>query len=86
MDRGQTLGRLVSADEDTVGILKVLDGGAFGEELRVGENLEFCVGGAVLENSFDCRSSADRKGGFFHNNFVGGRNLGDFACAKFDIF
>ena len=75
-----------AADEDAVGLEEVVNRRALREELGVGENLEFSLGGAVLENGFDCRSSADRKSGFFHNNFVGGGNLGDFACAEFDIF
>ena len=86
LDRGQTFGRLVSTDQDTVGIFKVLDGGPFGEEFGVGENLEFSLGGAVLENGFDRRSSADREGGFLHDDFIGGGNLGDFPCAEFDVF
>jgi hypothetical protein len=57
------LGALVlGADDHAVGTLEVLDGGAFAQELGVGDHGELGVGAAALDDRLDLVAGADRHG------------------------
>lgn len=77
---------LFAANEDTVGVEQVLDGGAFGEEFGVGEDLVFVAVAGCAEDAFDGFGGADWEGGFFDDDFVAVGFFGDLAGAEFDEF
>ena len=56
--------RIVGADHDAVGMLEILDGGAFAQELRIGDDLDLGVGAFFAENVLDLVAGADRNGRF----------------------
>ena len=74
---GETLRSLQAADEDAVGLLKILHGGALSQELGVGEDLELDAGpGVRLENRSHALGRLAGHGGLLHNNLGG---LGDIS-------
>ena len=75
-----------AADEDAVGGFEVFDGGAFGEEFGVGEDLESgAVRGVGREDRLDrrCRFHGDRA--LFDDDFVAHGNFRDQAGGGFDV-
>ncbi|BAS84779.1 Os03g0425450, partial [Oryza sativa Japonica Group] len=78
LDGGAPRGGLAAADEDAVGGEQVADGGALGEELRVGEDLEAdAVAAVVVEDLLDGLRGLDRHGGLLDDDLVGRRHGGD---------
>ena len=67
--RGESGLGLGSANQDPVGLEKILDGGSFGEEFGVAEDGEvvFCV---VVEDRVHRSGSADRQSGLFDDDLV----------------
>lgn len=84
-DGGLAFGGGFTADEDAIGVFEVGDGGAFGEELGVGEDLEFAVGGVGAEDGFEGFGGFDGDGGFFDDDFGAVRDFGDGAGGEFDV-
>ena len=70
-------GFAVGADDDAVGMEEVLDGGAFAQELGVGDHVEEAAGDAVaLDGAADPLVGVDRDGAFFDDDLVAGQGRG----------
>ena len=54
----------VGADDDAVGMLEVLNRGAFAQEFRIGHDREFGIGPRLADNALDLVAGADRHGRF----------------------
>ena len=54
--------RVVAADHDAVGMLEILDGGAFAQEFRVGHDREVGVRSRFANDALDLVAGADRHG------------------------
>ena len=78
LDGGLAAAVLRAADEDAVGLEQVADGGAFGEELGVGEDGEGMLGVGV-EHGGHGVGRAHGEGGFLHDDLVAVGLLGDGA-------
>mmetsp|Transcript_5034 Transcript_5034/g.14298 ORF Transcript_5034/g.14298 Transcript_5034/m.14298 type:complete len:451 (+) Transcript_5034:158-1510(+) len=82
---GDARGILLPADEDAVGLHEVVDGGALGEELRVGQHLELEALLVDLEDAADGLGGTDGDGRLLDNDLVGGRDLGNLTSAQLAV-
>ena len=85
--RPPRLGVLPAADEHPVGGLQVLNGGALGQELGVGQDLELDarVHAVPLQHLLDGLRRADGHGGLLHHNLVGGGHSCNRAGSRLPV-
>ena len=81
-----SFGCLLAADEDAVRVFHIRDGGAFGEELGVGKNLEGGVSrGVGGDDRLDRGGGLHRDGGFLDDDLVAFGDLGYQARRRLDV-
>ena len=69
---------VLDADHDPVRAFEVVDGGAFAQELGVGDDGEVGVGADLADDAFDFVACADRHGRLGHHDGEAFHQLGDF--------
>ena len=86
VDFGEHLARarIVGADHDAVGMLEILDRGAFAQEFRIGDDLDLGVGALVAQDSLDLVAGADRHGRFGDDHRGRGKQRRDLAHRLID--
>lgn len=85
LDGSQPLGGLLSADEDAVGIVQILDGRSLGEELWIGEDLEGAVLGVGPEDGEHCLGGLHGNGALLDDDLGADGLLGDHAGCSLDV-
>ena len=77
--------RIVGADHDAVGMLEVLDGGAFAQEFRIGHHREVGVGPRFADDALDLVAGADRHGRFGDDHGEAVERARDLARGVIDV-
>ena len=85
LDGRQPLGGLLSADEDAVGIVQILDSRSFGEELWIGKDLEGAVLGVGPEDGEHGLGGLHRNGALLDDDLGANGLLGDHAGSSLDV-
>ena len=76
---------VVGADDDAVGPLEVVDGGALAQEFRVGDDVELRLRLGFADDALDLVAGADRHRRFRHDDGVAVDRGGDFARGGVDV-
>ena len=82
---GKSRFRLVGPDKHAIRFKQVLDGGSFGQELGVRQNLKVQALVVAVQNSFHSGSSTNRQGGLFHDNLAFVGNFQNVAGGLFPV-
>ena len=85
LDGVQSLGGLLAADEDAVGILEILDGGTLGQELGIREDLEGAVLGVGSEDGKHGLRGLHGNGALLDDDLWAHGLLGDHAGGGLDV-
>ena len=76
---------VLDADDNAVGMLEIMNGGAFPQEFRVGHHRELSVGAQIANDALDLVTGADRDGRLGDDDREGFQPRGDLAGRPVNI-